>query len=53
MALKTPQISVIIPIYNDALYIQEAIKSILSQGIEKLEIIVIDDGSTDNFEEKI
>ena len=53
MAITTPQISVIIPIYNNALYIQEAIRSVLSQGIEKLEILVIDDGSTDDFEEKI
>lgn len=53
MAIKTPQISVIIPIYNNALYIQEAITSVLSQGFEKLEILVIDDGSTDDFEEKI
>lgn len=53
MSIITSQISVIIPIYNDALFIQEAITSVLSQGIEKLEIIIIDDGSTDNFEEKI
>ena len=53
MPITKPQISVIIPIYNYALYIQEALTSVLSQGIEKLEIIVIDDGSTDNFEEKI
>lgn len=53
MPITTPQISVIIPIYNDALYIKEALLSVLSQGIEKLEIIVIDDGSTDNYEEKI
>jgi len=53
MSIKTPKISVIIPIYNDALYIQEAIRSVFSQKIEELEIIIINDGSTDNFEEKI
>jgi glycosyltransferase involved in cell wall biosynthesis len=53
MSIKTPIISVIIPIYNDALYIQEAIRSVLSQSIEEIEIIIINDGSTDDFEEKI
>lgn len=53
MSNTTPLISVIIPLYNHAPYIQEAITSVLSQGIEKIEVIVIDDGSTDNFEDKI
>ncbi len=53
MSNTAPLISVIIPLYNDAPFIQEAITSVLSQGIEKIEVIVIDDGSTDNFEEKI
>jgi glycosyltransferase involved in cell wall biosynthesis len=53
MHIQTPIISVIIPIYNDAIYIQEAIKSVLLQKIEEIEIIVVNDGSTDNFEEKI
>jgi len=47
------QISVIVPIFNGALYIYEAIKSILSQEIDNLEILVIDDGSTDNFEKHL
>jgi glycosyltransferase involved in cell wall biosynthesis len=53
MPFTTTQISVIIPIHNDSLYIQAAITSVLSQGVENLEILIIDDGSTDDFEEKI
>ena len=41
-------VSIIIPVYNREKYITECIKSLTSQDYKKLEIIVIDDGSTDN-----
>ena len=43
-----PLVSVIIPAYNCSLYIRETIESILSQGISDLEIIVVNDGSSDD-----
>lgn len=46
-------VSVIMPVYNGALYLKEAIDSILSQTHTNLELIIINDGSTDNSEEII
>ena len=43
-----PLISFIIPTYNCGRYLKRAIESILSQGLNKLEIIVVDDKSTDD-----
>lgn len=43
-----PLISVIVPIYNVQLYLKECVDSILVQTYKNLEIILIDDGSTDN-----
>lgn len=42
-----PQISVIIPTYNRERFVTKAIDSILNQNFRDYEIIVIDDGSTD------
>lgn len=46
--LSPPLISVVLPVYNCALYIQEALDSIFSQTIQDFEIIIIDDCSTDD-----
>jgi glycosyltransferase involved in cell wall biosynthesis len=46
-AAEGPTISVVMPAYNEELYIGEALDSILAQTRAPLEVIVVDDGSTD------
>ena len=47
------KVSVILPIYNVAPYLDETFKSLLSQSLQEIEIIAVNDGSTDNSEEII
>ncbi|KAA6346071.1 putative glycosyltransferase EpsJ [termite gut metagenome] len=46
--MKKPKVSIIIPVYNTAGYLEEAVNSILNQTLAELEIIAVNDGSTDN-----
>ena len=45
---KNPLVTVIIPTYNRGWILKEAIDSVLSQDFDDFELIVVDDGSTDN-----
>lgn len=46
--MNNPKISIVIPVYNEEKYVQNTIDSLLGQTEKELEIILIDDGSTDN-----
>ena len=42
-----PLVSVVIPCYNHTRFLGEAIESVLDQTVDRVEVIVVDDGSTD------
>lgn len=46
--LNNPKISIIIPVYNVGLYLTRCLESVVNQSYKHLEIIVINDGSTDD-----
>jgi len=48
-----PLISIIMPVYNGADHIGQAIESVLSQNYANFELVIVDDGSTDNTKEVV
>ena len=48
---STPWLSVIVPMYNAQAYVEQTIRSILSQTFQDYELLLVDDGSTDSTEE--
>ena len=44
----TPEVSIVVPVFNVENYIERCVKSIMSQTLKTIEIIFLDDGSTDN-----
>ena len=47
MSHKAPAISVVMPVYNGERYLEETLRSLLSQTFTDFELLIIDDGSTD------
>jgi glycosyltransferase involved in cell wall biosynthesis len=46
--MNEPLVSVLIPVYNHARYVRQCLDSLLTEGWPNLEVLIIDDGSTDN-----
>lgn len=49
--MKNPLVSIVIPVYNGSNYLREAIDSALAQTYDNFEVIVVNDGSTDDTEQ--
>jgi glycosyltransferase involved in cell wall biosynthesis len=45
--MKGPEISVVVPVWNQRRYLRQAVQSLLDEQLEEVEIIVVDDASTD------
>ena len=48
-----PKVSVIVPVYNVEEYLERCLDSLVNQTLKDIEIIIVNDGSTDGSKEKI
>ena len=53
MGNRLPKISIIVPVYNSEKYLSTCVDSLVSQTLKEIEIIFVNDGSTDNSSEII
>src|SRR5690242_9663076 len=45
--MKTPDVTVLLPVYNGEAYLRSTVDSLLAQTFERFELLIVDDGSTD------
>jgi glycosyltransferase involved in cell wall biosynthesis len=46
--MNSPRITIVVPSFNQGIYLEETLRSVISQSYENLELIVVDGGSSDN-----
>ena len=51
--MKKEKISIVMPVYNTEKYLKKSIESVLNQTYDNIELIIINDGSTDKSEKII
>lgn len=51
--MGSPKVSIVVPVYNDAGYLEQSLRSALGQTLDDIEVVCVDDGSTDGSRQVI